>query len=111
MRYEMTVTQTISKDIPVIADNEQEAYDKANQILINDDFNYMTDNDIEIDTNIEIKNEEKSFTFAVEEILTKLTTVVAENEEKAKEKVKNLYDDENIILDYNDHSGTTFKLL
>lgn len=54
MKYTMTVTQTMEKEIIVIADDNQEAHEKTNEILENDDFDFMNDNDIEIDTDFKI---------------------------------------------------------
>lgn len=54
MRYTMTVTQTLKKEIIVIADTKGEAHEKVEERLINDDFDFMCDNDIEIDTNFKI---------------------------------------------------------
>lgn len=109
MKYEMTVTQTLSKDIPVIADNEQEAFEKAHHLVETDDFDFMTDNDTEIDTSVKMK--EKNYSFSVEEILTKFVTVTAKSREEAQDKIEHLYDSAEIVLNYKDHSETLFNFI
>lgn len=50
----------------------------------------------------------KDYSIEVREILTRTVTVNAASYEEALREVKELYDNEKIVLDYNDHESTYF---
>lgn len=50
----------------------------------------------------------KKFKIAVTETLVQIVEVDAENAKEASEKVKDMYDNEEIVLDYNNLTKTEF---
>lgn len=53
----------------------------------------------------------KTYKIEIEETLTRVIEVEAENEEKAYDKVYEQYVEEEIVLDYNDWKDTNYYLL
>lgn len=50
----VTITQELSKEIPVFAESEQEALEKAKDIYAEDSAGIMTDNDTDINTSFSV---------------------------------------------------------
>jgi hypothetical protein len=53
----------------------------------------------------------KSYTFLIEETLSKRVVVIGENEEDALNSLEKAYDNEEIVLTADDHVNTEFSVI
>ena len=93
-KFMITVTQTLSKEFPVFADTKEEALEKANDVYLNNDMEYMADNDVEIDTSFDISDKQKREYQVIKEV-EKLKEELKEQQKKIRKKINSKQDEIN----------------